>query len=74
MVPGNVQDQTSHRSKLIGILLIVKIASMLHTEFDLTGTSVSITFGLDNDEAREAVMANYHPSVKKTDYAYPPCP
>jgi len=46
--------------------MIVKIVSMLHTEFDLTGTL--ITFGLDNDEARKAVMDKYHPSVKKPDY------
>jgi len=38
MVPGNIQDQSSHRSELVGILLIVKIVSMLHTEFDLSGT------------------------------------
>jgi len=66
MVPGNFQDQSSHRSELVGILLIVKIVAMLHTEFDLTGSS--ITFGLDNDEARKAVMAECHPSIKKPDY------
>jgi len=66
MVPGNIQDQSSHRSELVGILMIVKIVSMLHTEFDLIGTS--ITLGLDNDEARKAVMDEYHPSVKKPDY------
>jgi len=66
MVPGNIQDQSSHRSKLVGILLIVKIVSMLHTEFDLSGAS--ITFGLDNDKARKAVMDECHPSVKKPDY------
>jgi len=66
MVPGNIQDQSSHRSELVGIVMIVKILSMLHTEYDLTGTS--ITFGLDNDEARKAVMDEYHPSVKKPDY------
>ena len=66
MVPGNKQDQTSHRSELVGILLIVKIVAMLHTECDLSGSS--ITFGLDNDEARKAVMAVDHPSVKKPDY------
>jgi len=66
MVPGNIQDQSSHRSELVGILLILKLVSMLHTEFDLTGSS--ITFRLDNDEARIAVMDEYHPSVKKPDY------
>ena len=66
MVPGNLQDQLSHRSELAGILLIVKTVSMLHTEHDLTGAS--ITFGPDNDEARKAVMAECHPSVKKPDY------
>jgi len=66
MVQGNIQDQSSHRSELVGILMIVKIASMLHTEFDLTGTL--ITFGLDNDEARKTVIDEYHPSVKKPDY------
>jgi len=66
MVPGNIQDQSSHRSELVGILLILKLVSMLHTEFDLTGSS--ITFRLDNDKARIAVMDEYHPSVKKPDY------
>jgi len=39
---------------------------MLHSECDLTGAE--ITFGLDNNEAHKAVVAEEHPSVKKPDY------
>lgn len=66
MVPGNRQDQTSHRAELAGILLIIKILSMLHREHDLSDTSVE--FGLDNDSARKAVVSPWPPSVKQPDY------
>ena len=44
----------------------MKILEMLHAEFDLTGSE--FTFGLDNTEARKAVMAEFEPSIKKPDY------
>ena len=66
LVPGHVRNQSSHRSELAGILAIVKLLQMLHEEHDLTNGS--FTFGLDNKEARLAVMSQEGPKVSKVDY------
>jgi len=44
----------------------MKLLQMLHKEHDLT--NVSFTFGLDNKEARLAVMSQDGPKVSKADY------
>jgi len=66
LVPGRPRNQSSHRSKLAGILAMVKLLQMLHEEHDLTNGS--FTFGLDNEEARLAVMSQDGPKVPKADY------
>jgi len=44
----------------------MKLLQMLHEEHDLTNGS--FTFGLDNKEARLAVMSQDGPKVSKADY------
>jgi len=61
LVPGHPHNQSSHRSELTGILGIMKLLQMLHEEHDLTNGS--FTFGLDNKEARLAVMSQDGPKV-----------
>jgi len=66
LVPGHPRNQSSHRSERAGILAMVKLLQMLHEEHDLTNGS--FTFGLDNEEARLAVMSQDGPKVSKADY------
>jgi len=66
LVPGHARNQSSHCSELAGILAIMKLLQMLHEEHDLTNGS--FTFGLDNKEARLAVMGQEGPKVSKVDY------
>ena len=66
MVPGHPRNQSSHRSKLAGILAVVKLLQLIHKERDLTNGS--FTYGLDNKEARLAIMSQDDPKVSKADY------
>ena len=65
-VPGHPRNQSSHHRELAGILAIMKLLQMLREERDLTNGS--FTFGLDNKEARLAVMSQDGPKVSKADY------
>jgi len=66
LAPGHPRNQSSHLSKLTGILAIMKLLQMLHEEHNLTNGS--FTFGLDNKEASLAVMSQDGPKVSKVDY------
>jgi len=64
MVPGHPHDQSSHCSKLAGILAIVKLLQLLRMEHDLTNGS--FTFGINNKEACLTVLSQDGPNASKT--------